>query len=339
LSLMLMKPKLLPFILLFTGIVIVDQIYLYLLNRENVHARKQLLKNIFLCCLYPVVALLVTKSWHIHLQSVQQTPVYPLHISLSNVISLLTGHVSAYEKAVFTAVAGNGWLMLVYFLPILIYLVFIRYYLQGKNEKNRFLFWQILLTAGLFLYMLGVMSIFLFAFNDAIDVKWGFLRYYRIYICCWLIFLMGVSVHMTGSPGKALVNRASAVFTAIFIGIFLYVLVERGYAITHQKDKKFAFSYVKSNAELVVKHTLPQDKIFIITNKMDSYFLLVISYELMPRKYTSVVATKNLDLNNLKYKKAFQSYHYLWVIMVNKDKKQGKSELFRIDGNKLIRRF
>src|SRR3990167_3619826 len=145
----LFKQKVLPFVLLITGVIFVDQFLLLLSKKNNI---KSLLKMRAVVLLLPIMSLFTVFSWHQHLKNMHVTTAHQLHLSLARLKAAFFAPAGSVSHIIITNYL-HACAHLLFFVIAMMMLAVIAYCLcHQTQQKQRVVTVHLILLAGWILF-------------------------------------------------------------------------------------------------------------------------------------------------------------------------------------------
>lgn len=259
-ALVLFKQKLMPFVLLISLIILVDQIVFY--------KKKNIVFRIISVSFLPITAYIITESWHIYL--------FKMHIPIEWKMNFLISHSTA------KIIAENYLLALkpvFLFIALMIALNLVSYVLEkNKTEKQKIIIVNSILCIGMIAYITGLLMLYLFAFDPHEAIRHASMhRYMRIDEVAWVL----VSLYFLFQATHQLRLIKYKILCIIFL-IFSYFLLF-SLALRHQnKNIHHTRQAIAQIAKAVKKIASKNTKIFIVWQDSTGFERAILMYDLIP---------------------------------------------------------
>ena len=262
------KMKLLPFVLLVSVVILIDQCFLH---REKCWPRCLAIASL------PISAILMTTSWHHYLHTIQvpsEWALRPVFSPLTETQPIIINH---YFHALIPA------MIFIVLILMVTGFIYIRY--QNMLQKRTLIIIQTTMLIGFIAYISGILLLYLFSFSPYEATRHlSMYRYLHIYEIAWLLVTGYFLLNALKSYNFQFSKHVSNVFIiSIFVGTILYL--SGFYFFHHQRaDSKI----ITKIAGVVSAKTSVHAKIFAVWQHSQGLKHAILAYALIPR-------TLNLD--------------------------------------------
>ena len=277
----LFKQKLLPFVMMIAFVFLIDQLFLTLKTKKNI-------LNYLGILLLPVISILITKTWHHHLNLIGTHIEWKMHFTLSklwNAFSAPSGStphtiILNYLKALKKSIL---------FLVILFLLNGFAYLRQQTAiEKKSVVVINITLFFGFLAYAAGLLLMYLFAFTTYEGIQHAsFYRYLSIFNIAWGLTTLHFITHTFPlSPIKN--KRTEKIIVVIMIALLAgsvvsYFVKQHALSLKNRTSAQLQKPLIQI-ADAVKKVTSPNASVFTIWQNSRGFERAILLYNLTPRK-------------------------------------------------------
>ncbi len=278
----LFKLKISPLIFLFIGIIALDQCLAYYFERKIQYAALSAIGGLM------VAVFVADKSWLAYLASAHIPLEWNQPIVWQHVITSFLSQTSDRELIIIERFKEYLWgqcsligaLMIVSFVGPLV--------LHSFQDKLRFWVGALCLSAGFWLYLAGLLGLYLYVFSAFHgSILASILRYSGIYFIAWTFYVLALIVSVLReiqiSFMRRLENSALAV-GAIIVTLSLFFTMQN--AAEEEKEKRSRPQLrreLDSIAERVRAKTPKTSRIFLVWQNSMGYQAVTLMYDLLPR--------------------------------------------------------
>ncbi|OGT65085.1 MAG: hypothetical protein A3J38_03965 [Gammaproteobacteria bacterium RIFCSPHIGHO2_12_FULL_45_9] len=264
----LLRPKMLPFVYLTTGLLMIDTWFTQSARRTQ---------HMLLLCLLPLSAIFINASWAQYLHNIQVQREWPLVLAPATFIHSFT-HPTLREYTVWHHFIYN---MLWHSLGIVLLLYLSRVLTRPLTQRDARRFWamQCSFILGFYAYATSLLILYFYTFptEEALQLN-SFTRYLSIYEIGWSIWILSYCFTI----------RIHTLLMILLAGFFLALQVFI-YHHPHNTFRKHNWADWRTTVlmpitEAVRQHTPAHARIQLISQQPGRMYPYILSYDLLPRQ-------------------------------------------------------
>lgn len=291
-ALLLFKWKLLPIGMVVLGIVCADQLLraiIFYKNNKKIDVNIIIARGVAMMALF-ISSLLAVTSWSRYLLKNKIPVEWGLNVKKAEIFKVIFGiHQTTHQALVvhnFIHYFFTHVLPLLSIFLICIFLVCLL--LKIKKEKYQFfLLDNVVLLAAFFVYLMGLLALYLFTFDTYEGIILAsFSRYAGIFYIAWTLIIFAGAFRAL-KLYKIFQRRIIQWPVIICIGALFFFVWLANYSHSHRPDiairNQWLFRQnIREITDAVKKVTKKNDRIYVIWQNSRGYSAIVIRYEMIP---------------------------------------------------------